>query len=573
MNKNYSATTVFSAVAGVWLVILMHIPFYNLGGSGFTLPQNIMAWSVVATLCAVTLLTNPFRQVVVTPFLITLLTGSLLMTAPLLWSENHVAAAGATARFCGLWAGVLFYFFLLQVSFTEKTVRLFLWFIALSAVIEGSIVLQTLFLPDTLSETSLRFYTDNGRGALGTFQQVNVTASWLATGLAAQMILLFTSGEKNSGRGHCLGSCAKLALSFLILATLSACIVLTRSRIGWLGGTLCCLIIFCLLLKTHRFLSAQGLVLMLAPLTGILAGLMLLECTVAQAIAHTGSNHQRLLTLKETLAMIMQHPYRGWGIGTFRTAFQGYMASHFTANPSRELMGHPHNELLYIWFEGGILALAGYLLIMLAAGWLIFIRPGTQRRVMGMIILPVVLHTWTEFPLYSSASHFVVLLILLAILDLSGRSELPAFIVPGRLRPAFFFTRYAMILLSACITLWLIKAFTTEALLCHFEDGTLDAPDRIARIAPPPLTTDRYAHDLNLLNLVHYYGSRNPLFLRDYLSVNAQWLLNHPEPDDYDNQIQVLRVTGQTEMAERYFISASRLFPWDARFSRSDHAQ
>lgn len=573
MNKNYSGTTAFSAVAGVWLVILMHIPFYNLGGSGFTLPQNIMTWSVVAALCAITLLTNPFRQVVVTPFLIALLTGSLLMTTPLLWSGNHVAAEGATARFCGLWAGVMFYFFLLQVSFTEKTVRLFLWFIALSAVVEGCIVLQTLFLPATLSDTSLRFYTDNGRGALGTFQQVNVTASWLATGLASQMVLLFTSGANITRGERCLGSCAKLAASFLILATLSACIVLTRSRIGWLGGTLCCLIIFCLLLKTHRFLSAQGLVLMLAPLTGILAGLMLLECTVAQAIAHTGSNHQRLLTLKETLAMIMQHPYRGWGIGTFRTAFQGYMASHFIANPSRELMGHPHNELLYIWFEGGILALAGYLLIMLAAGWLIFILPGTQRRIMGMIILPVVLHTWTEFPLYSSAAHFVVLLVLLVILDLSGRSELPAFIVPGRMRPAFSFTRYVMILLSACIILWLIKAFTIESFLSHFEDGTLDAPDRITQIAPPPLTTDRYAHDLNLLNLVHYYGSRNPLFLRDYLSVNAQWLINHPEPDDYDNQIQVLRVTGQTEMAEKYRISACRLFPWDARFIRSNHAQ
>lgn len=574
MNKNYSETTVFSAVAGVWLVILMHIPFYNLGGSGFTLPQNIMTWSVVATLCTVTLLTNPFRQVIVTPFLIALLTGSLLMTAPLLWSENHVAAAGATARFCGLWAGILFYFFLLQVSFTEKTVRLFLWFIALSAVIEGSIVLQTLFLPDTLSETSLRFYNDNGRGALGTFQQVNVTASWLATGLAAQMVLLFTPGENIPGGGRYLGSyTVKLAASFLILATLSACIVLTRSRTGWLGGALCCLIILCVLLKTRSFLSAQGLVLILAPLTGILTGLMLLECTVAQAIAHTGSNHQRLLTLKETLAMIMQHPYRGWGMGTFRRAFQGYMASQFTVNPSRELMGHPHNELLYIWFEGGILALTGYLLIMLAAGWLVFIRPGTQCSLMGMIILPVVLHTWTEFPLYSSASHFVVPLVLLAMLDLSVRPERPAFIIPGRMIKAFSFIRYVMILLSACIILWLIKAFTTEALLCHFEDGTLDAPDRIVRIAPPPLTTDRYAHDLNLLNLVHYYGARNPSFLRDYLSVNAQWLLNHPEPDDYDNQIQVLRVTGQTEMAERYRISASRLFPWDARFTRSNHAQ
>ncbi|XGI79133.1 Wzy polymerase domain-containing protein [Enterobacter hormaechei] len=571
MKINYSTANVFITVAGVWLVFLMHIPFYNLGGSGFTLPQNITTWMVVAVLCCVTLLTNPLSQVVITPFLIAILAGSLLMTAPLLWSENHVAAVGATPHFCGLWAGVLFYFVLLQVSFTEKTVRLFLWFITLSAVIEGCIVLQTLFLPGTLGETSLRFYTDNGRGALGTFQQVNVTASWLATGLAAQIVLLFTSRANITWEGR-LGSCAlKLATSSFVLATLTACIVLTRSRIGWLGGILCYLIILCVLLKTRRFMSAKGLVLIFAPLVGIIAGLMMLDCPVAQAIRHTGSNHQRLLTLKETLEMIMQHPFKGWGPGTFRTEFQRYMASHFVINPSRELMGHPHNEALYIWFEGGIIALAGYLLIMLAIGWLIVSRPDNQRKMTGIILLPVMLHSWTEFPFYYSSTHFIVLLILIALLDLTGRSTPPGFTISSRMEPALTLTRYAMVLVSACTVLWLIKAFTTESLLSHFEDGTLRNPESITQIIAPPLTMDRYSHDLNLLNLLHYNVTGDQKWLQHYLSINTQWLRHHPEPDDYDNQIQVLLVTGQKESAEKYRISASQLFPWDARFSRGSH--
>lgn len=568
MNKNYSTTTVFSAVVGVWLVILMHIPFYNLGGSGFVLPQNIMTWSVVATLCAVILLINPFRQVVVTPFLIALLTGSLLMTAPLLWSENDVAAAGATARFCGLWAGVLFYFFLLQVSFPEKTIRTFLWFITLSATIEGCIVLQTLFLPQTLSETSLRLYTDNGRGALGTFQQVNVTASWLATGFAAQMLLLITSKENShkTAWSSVLGT-IKLTLSSLNLAVYAACIVLTCSRIGWIGGVLSYLLFLSVLLKSRRLISGQGITLLMFPLVGMATGLMLLKEPVAQAIAHTGSNYQRLLTLKETLKMIMLHPFKGWGMGTFRIAFQDHMASNFDNNPSLGLMGHPHNELLYIWFEGGFIALAGYLLIMLAIIWLIIKRPGNQRRMTGILLLPVMLHTWTEFPFYYSAAHFVVLFILIAAMDLSGRSASPGLSLTGRMEDIFTVTRYSLMLASVCIVLWLVKAFRTESLLCHFEEGTLKTPEYITQINAPLLTQERYLHDLNLLNLVYYYSTGEKKWLRDYLTLNAHWILSHPDPDDYDNQIQVLRVIGKSKSAERCRIAASRLFPWDARFS------
>lgn len=574
MKKYCSVTTFFISVSGVWLVILMHIPFYNLGGSGFSLPQNIMTWIVVAILCGGTLLINPVKKIVVTPFMISLITGSVLMTVPLLWAEDPVAAGGAMGRFCGLWAGVFFYFCLLQVNFTEKSVRILLWFITLSAMVEGCIVLQTLYLPWTLSETSFRLYTDNGRGSLGTFQQVNVTASWLATGLAAQMVLCFTAKNEFAIRSVCPGSCSvKLAVSVIILTFLAACIVLTTSRTGWLGGVLGYLVVISILVKKGRILSVQGLVLLLAPLGGIVTGTMLLESTVAQAIAHTGSNHQRLLTLKETLEMIMQHPFRGWGVGTFRTAFQNYMASHFVSNPSHELMGHPHNEALYLWFEGGIIALAGYLLIMLVTAWLIFSRPSIQRRIMGVILLPIMLHTLTEFPLYYSAAHFVVLLILLAALDLTGRPIHPGFAISVRMKPVFNFAVFSIVLASTCSALWLIKAFTTESMLSHFEDGTLKNPENITQIIAPPLTGERYWHDLNLLNLVHYYATGNQKWLKDYLRINTQWLRHHPEPDDYDNQIQVLSVTGQTETAEKYRIYASRLFPWDSRFLEGGHAK
>ncbi|HCM9246571.1 TPA: O-antigen ligase C-terminal domain-containing protein [Enterobacter bugandensis] len=568
MKTYYSGNVLFTLVTGLWLAILMHLPLYNLGGSGFVLPQNIITWGVAAFLCGGILSFLPGKQIVITPFLIAFIAGSACMTIPLLWSENQDAAYGASVRICGLWAGVLLYFCLLQITFTQKTIRAFLWFITLSATIEGCIVLQALFLPQTLSATSFRLYTEIGRGALGTFQQVNVTASWLATGLAAQMLLLVTSEENSQKTAwDSVMGMIKLTLSSLTLAVLACCIVLTCSRIGWIGGVVSYLLFLSVLLKSRRLISLQGITLMMSPVAGMITGLMLLESTVAQAITHTGSNYQRLLTLKETLKMIMQHPFKGWGMGTFRIAFQDYMASHFVSNPSLEVMGHPHNELLYIWFEGGIIALAGYLLVMLAIVWLVIKRPGNQRRMTGILLLPVMLHTWTEFPFYYSAAHFVVLLILIVAMDLSGRDANPGFSLTGRMGAIYTVARCSMLLASACIVLWLVKAFHTESMLSHFEEGTLKNPECITQINVPLLTRERYLHDLNLLNLVNYYSTGEKKWLRNYLTLNAQWIQSHPDPDDYDNQIQVLRVIGKSKSAERCRIAASRLFPWDARFS------
>ncbi|THD47443.1 hypothetical protein ERD95_15005 [Enterobacteriaceae bacterium ML5] len=569
-SKAYLPAAVFISVSGAWFLILMHLPLYNLGGSGFILPQNILTWVIVAVLCGIIISMNTRRSIIFTPFLALLIFASVLMTIPLLWSADPVTESSSIARFIGLWAGVFFYFCLLQLRFTEKMLQTCLWFIALSAMVEGGIVLQTLFLPGTLSETGLQFYINNGLSAAGTFQQVNVTASWLATGLVAQLVLILRDRSDVGKTCRYNGlRYVRPALSAIITTMLSACIVLTRSRVGWLGGSLCYLIIsLCLLSskKKHSPHAGKTLVLVFAPLVGTALGLMLLDGTPAQAISHDASNYQRLLTLKETWQMIMLLPFKGWGGGTYQEAFQRYMASHFVNNPSHELMEHPHNELLYVWFEGGVIALLGYLFIMLGICRLCLRGLSMQRCTLGTTLIPIFLHTGTEFPLYYSAAHFVVLLILLVLLDQPGGTRQAAFTLPDKMRSVSILIRITAVLVSICIILWLIKAFYMAHLLSHFEDGTLDKPDKIVQMTPPSLTRERYLHDLNLLNLVHYYGSGNQKFLNNYVLTNTEWLKHHPEPDDYDNQIRVLRVVGQPERAEIYRQAAKQLFPWDQRF-------
>ena len=99
--------------------------------------------------------------------------------------------------------------------------------------------------------------------------------------------------------------------------------------------------------------------LFLLPLFGGLAGILLLDTSLSASLSeHDGSNTQRWTVLKYTAEMIMQPPWRGWGMGMFKGEFQRFMAS-LPQNPSHEIMGHPHNEVLYQWFEGGVVALAG----------------------------------------------------------------------------------------------------------------------------------------------------------------------------------------------------------------------
>ncbi|VTR25979.1 Lipid A core - O-antigen ligase and related enzymes [Serratia fonticola] len=91
---------------------------------------------------------------------------------------------------------------------------------------------------------------------------------------------------------------------------------------------------------------------------------------------------------------------------------------------------HPHNELLLWWVEGGLIALLG-MLILVWAGLKLVARSrlrdmqafsygkasAGEALALCVALLPIALHSQTEYPFYLSALHWLVFLLLLAMLD------------------------------------------------------------------------------------------------------------------------------------------------------------
>lgn len=564
----------FIIISGIWLTLLLHLPLFNSGGDGFILPQNILTWMVVTCMCCSAIFSVNSLKICFPRTSMLLLISVFLMTLPVLWARSSDLIYESVQRFMGMWGGVFFYTCLLQMRFNERMRWYIIFFIVLSACIESLIVLQELFYPQTLDSVRSQFIEHNGRGALGTFQQVNVTASWIATGLASCLSLAYPlcirrypSDDSKSAKRNVFSLYGIFYSLAIILLT--ATLVLTQSRTGWLGGGLCCLILYVLIAKALRggnSFNINGCLIIFAPLAGILTGLLMMNVTASQAMAqHAGSNHQRLLTLKITWEMIRIHPFTGWGIGSYRLAFQKYLASHFNPNPSRELMAHPHNELLYVWFEGGIVALTGIIVAMVAALRLLLCQKDGDGFLRWTILIPVMIHTQLEFPLYYSASHFIILLLIMAVLE-------PQKVFSSVLNKPGLSSTARCVLYSAAtgftciILLWLGSILRLENTLSRFEENLLAEPQDIARMYIPPLSGLRYNHDMKTLHLINFYDNHQLKEIDEYIIDNERWLKLHPDPDDYNYQIEALNFLGHIKEAEVYRQHAVSLFPWDMRF-------
>lgn len=78
---------------------------------------------------------------------------------------------------------------------------------------------------------------------------------------------------------------------------------------------------------------------------------------------HQHSIVERLTLIKGSLLMILNHPWSGYCLGSFERQFPEVLAENEVVNPFTVTVKHPHNELLYVWSEGGCLAVVGSLLV------------------------------------------------------------------------------------------------------------------------------------------------------------------------------------------------------------------
>lgn len=541
---------------GLYWLVLMHIPWPNSGDYGMNLPSNLLSWAVISLMMLIVWLSLRTGTLRLTRTALLMLVSAVLFTLPLLWSPRE-GLPGALPRLVGIWGGVLCYFTLLQCRIQEReTVGLFN-LLAVATVVECGMSLVGIFCPDYLP-FPLDILSERYSGrAPGNFQQVNVAASFLATGLTA---LLFLMADVRCASRRARAETWRRVFIGLSIMMVSATLVLFQSRTGWLGaiiGMLCVSLLFSQPRFRLRTTRLRRMMIVVLPVLGGTIGALLLDRSVAASLAHESSSHQRWLTLYYTFRMILAHPWQGWGLGMFEPAFQNFMAALPYDNPSREMMQHPHNETLFIWAEGGALALAGGLCLL--SGWVVLVlrRKSLWQWAALLTTLPILLHTQLEFPLYYSVAHFFALLLLMA----ASEGERRVLTLSSK-KLGFALAAVALygVILSA-------QLFYASLTLGRFETGSLVRLESIRQLSVPWLMQMRYQRDISLLHLNAFNQQGDIAALAIYAQENRQWIALHMEENAYFDQINILTFLHRAEEAAALQARAHRLMPWDERFN------
>jgi putative inorganic carbon (HCO3(-)) transporter len=159
---------------------------------------------------------------------------------------------------------------------------------------------------------------------------------------------------------------------WLPTATVGLALILTFSTGGWLGALAATLVVF----------GAMGRRRIAIRVGAVSLGLLLLTSGLAIA----GALPERLNPLRQTggfrldlwqssLEMVRDHPLLGIGLDNFAYVYQAYLREGAVAEPN---LSHPHNWVLHMWLELGLLGLVAF--VWLVARFWRQVRMGTESR-------------------------------------------------------------------------------------------------------------------------------------------------------------------------------------------------
>lgn len=541
----------FMYAMGLIFLLAMHLFMPNPGGSGLALSFNCTTWLSLSLALAIGLYqTSRNRQFRYSKLTIGLLLCCLMLTLPLLYPNAY--STDALPRLIGLWAGWLLFFTLQQLALSNRHKQRLLWFILLAVCLQATFGYLQYFWPE---KGNLFGFDPLGSRPYGIFQQPNVMASFLATGLVLSGYLLARQQQKY---GSPISRIGPLYLTPLVTAPL---IVILASRTGWLGAGLGAL---CILPYLYYFASTKRLVGWSASLlAGVGLGMILAHSVKGgDLIAEKADlSSVRSVTYPQALDMLIEKPFTGYGYGRFEAEYIIYTARQHQLNaaypPGLSGLDHPHNELLYWGVEGGILPLLG---IMLAALFALVklqaARKGTRLALFGLFV-PIVLHSQLEYPFYHSSIHWVTFVILLYWLDQrSTRYRSYNFGTIPRLS-----LRFGSILLPVMTALFMLTGLHSNYVLNRFEHSNPRDPEILEQVSNPAMWRDRFEWNIYRSYLELGLSSSNPALIQPYITWSQEMIRHKPREAFYKNLILAYLGSGEESKAEQIRAEAQFLFP------------
>ncbi|WP_256353765.1 PglL family O-oligosaccharyltransferase [Aeromonas sp. sif2433] len=542
----------FGLVSVLYWLLGMHFFMHNPGGSGLYLPFNAWGWIFASSVIGLGLWQVTLQQKLVFSSLQAgLWLGGLLLLLPMAYPSFELKDY-AIPRLLGLFTGLLFLFCLYQWQLARDARDRLLYLLLGAVAIEALLGLVQYYL---LTPGNWLGYDTQTNRPYGIFQQPNVMASFMATGLSLAIWLELRGLANGWLRG----------LRYGVILAASLLLVVLQSRVGQLGGLLALLLLAPQLYRQRQLGRVLGLVGL-----GIALGL---ASQYGMAGAKRGlemyqSGGMRSIYWPYAAKLIAEAPWTGWGYGSFEPVFlQHYMADK-AQNPAMVQieynLDHPHNEFLYWAVEGGLASMLGMLLMAGTLLWRLTKAGWSQGLALLALITPILLHTQTEYPLYHAIALWWALLLLIYVLDAEVEEGAQAF---GHAnwreyvyRP-WLLLRFLAIGIPLVVVPFMLTAIHTAWVVTKYERGGYKQPTLLLDIVNPMAWLTRVEFDVNAVRLMVGLQAHNQEELEAYLDWGQEFVRHTPRANIYANMVLALDALGRQEEAKRLRTQALMLYP------------
>ena len=555
----------FLVTFALYMLIGMHYFQHNGGGSGLHLPFNVIGWMFISVLIGLGLwqATNS-RKLVYSDFTLFFIAACGCLLLPLSYADANLVSL-SYGRLFGLAAGLLLFIALQQMQFSQSQRLTLLYLIVAAVFVEACLSLVQYYL---LPVNNPIGYQKISNRPYGIFQQPNVSASFLTTGIALALYLLSQAQPQQRWRhGFC----------YLVSFCAVIPVILLQSRTGYLALLIAPLLLLPWSWQQLRPSGQQKNILLwlLIMVAGIgLATLSLETATkVARSAAALTDPGARIPIYLHSLAMWLQKPLLGWGYGSFEVSYLHSYSQALNLGQalpgSPENLDHPHNELLLWGIEGGLIALIG--LTLLAVGFLRILvkQPVWQGLALLALVFPMLLHSQTEYPFYHSAVHWAVFIVL--VWYISSRYS------KGYYKHFHYsFLLRSMALLIPVITiLFMATTLHTNALLTQYERSDRSDITPLTKVINPVAWITRLEFNTMMFRLQIALYNNDKAEIANYIDWAQAISQRTPRANIYLNWVKALEKLGDTKAAARLLQQTQQMYPHNALMQRiaASHAQ
>lgn len=551
---------IFIALIASLFLFFGHYHTNNMGGHALFLPFNATSWIPVFFLIGTGFwMLGSMGELRYSWLTRMLFIGCILLTIP--WFYLNSSMAESAQRIIGLWAGFFVFVVLQQFRFNRQQLLLLL------LIILGGVWMETarywwMMLSEFL-ETGV-FPSRYEYGMFGVFQQRNVFASFIATGLVLSSYLLAHYKELRF---------AKWLTPVLLVAPLFMfqILVSSASRAGWYGAVVGGVLLLPILYRnTNKKLFCFWLV---AWVGGYLISLLMVsggDYVVPDKNIFSMAG-PRTAIFPQVLAMFLAKPLFGVGYGNFEFNYIHFIAERFSegafGSPSVPETFHPHNEFLLWGVEGGIVPVIG----MLVAAWAVWVcvyrLALLERLALIGLFIPLALHSQVEYPFYASVMHWMIFIILIHHVDSAsgehgdGRDNIRKTIgVPLRR-----LVQVVGVTVPLLATWFLITTVGTGKTYWRYMDRqtTLDS---FANVTNSMVWQNRLNWAINSGAVVIGRDYNRPELVQNYIDWAPEILKQQPRPLFYEYLVLSHLILNQTEQANAVIEEFYYLFP-NAEFS------